>query len=158
MQTVHTLYRFTVDISEELVKKYGEEIHPFPSLSRKLEEFAKLDSIYLRAFLNDKGYNANLLTIRMLEAHGYSDQENGFQFADLENDKLIWQPVDEWIDEHEGDYDALYISCCNEGEIELSPRKSMLIYPLSKHSGSNLIRGLEKKEISDHLKIIEAIS
>ncbi|MBS3116732.1 hypothetical protein J4421_04010 [Candidatus Woesearchaeota archaeon] len=93
MLTVNTFYGITVDLSEEKVRDYAQDIPPYSSLARKLEEFTKLDAMYIRAFLNGRGYGNKLFTIRMLEAHGRSDQEKGFQFADLHGEKLVWSPA-----------------------------------------------------------------
>lgn len=156
MWTVNTFYGITEDLSEERVRDYAKDISGYSSLARKLEEFAQLDATYVRTFLSGRGYGENLFTIRMIEAHGRSDKEKRLQYADLRDEKLVWNPVDDWLDEHEDRYDVLYVSCCNEGKVVLRPRKSILIYPLGEYKGSNLIKEALKESIADMLQVVKA--
>ena len=137
MRTVHTFYGITADLSDELVEKYAKDVESFPNLSRKLEVFAELDGNYLRDFLQ-KNRGMILPTIRMLESHGNSSPKSGYLYTDLVNDQLIWHPVNEWLDQHDGKYDVLYVSVCNPGEIDLEPRISTLVYPLGLYKGEDL--------------------
>lgn len=149
MYTVHTLHRITVDISKELIKDYRQDLTGFRSLAHKLEEFSKLDATYLRNFLIRRNHQIQYGTIRMLEAHGNSTIENKFMYADLENEKLIWHPVNDWLDQYDGKYDILYLSVCNEQRIELPQRKSTIIYPLGRHNGESLIKEANGESISN---------
>lgn len=157
MRTVNTFYGITVDLSEEKIRDYAKDIVPYSSLARKLEKFAELDAVYIRAFLNERGHTDTAFTIRMLEAHGYSDPKKGFQYADLQDEELVWRPVNEWLDVHEGQYDVLYVSCCNEGRIILRPRRSIVIYPLGVYAGANLIREARREDSADALEVLEAL-
>ena len=156
MRTINTFYGITVDISEEVVKNYSEDLTGYPTLARKLEFFVELDSRYLRDVLLKRGHN-KLNTIRMLEAHGNSNAKRGYLYADLDPDgsKLIWKPVDAWINEHEGKYEILYITTCNEGRIQLKPRKSTLVYPIGKYSGAMMIEESMKGIKCEELIILE---
>ena len=94
MRTIHTFYGMTADISDEVISTRYQDIFPFRSLSQMLEKFAELDALYVRKFLNARGCDRYAHNIRMLEAHGYSDQKNRFMYADLEEGKLVWAPVE----------------------------------------------------------------
>lgn len=153
MWTVNTFAGITADLSQEAVRRYAKNISPYPSLANMLERFAGLDVAYVRTFLERRGYGNNLFTIRMLEAHGQSNQEIGFQYADLQDGKLVWYSVDDWLDRYEGKDDVLYISCCNEGKVILSPRKSILIYPLGIYSPADLINEAKGESVAELIKV-----
>ncbi len=140
MHTLNTRYGITVDISEELIKDYQQDLHGFHSLAHKLDIFAELDATYLRNFLIYRNYQNIYGSIRMLEAHANSKTKHGFMYADLEHEQLIWNPLTDWLNQHDGKYDILYIACYNEGKIELPKRTSTLIYPIGIYNGEALIR------------------
>ena len=139
MYTVDTFYPITVDISDEFIKKYSKDLQGYRSLPQKLENFAKLDNMYLRHFLevNEK---PNTGQIRMLESHGNSLTERGFLYSDLIDNELVWTPVDDWLKKHDGKYNILYVSSCNLGEIKLEPRISSVVYPVGRFRGDDLAK------------------
>jgi len=145
MQTIRTFYGITADISEELIEKYKKgEISPFSSWGQKLERFAELDGQYVRMALQRLGFGYPA-TIRMLESHGV-EQAREYVYTDLRDGELRPLRVEDWIEEHDGQYECLYVSVCNVSNHKLSARRSILVYPQGVWSGVNLVNFAQGKE------------
>ena len=130
MKTINSSY-FTLDISEQRVREdHAKDLSGFVSLDDRLQKFADFYGNLVRNFLAMKGYIGSQ-TIRLLEAHGYSDNNVGFQYVDLVGNRFVWNPVGRWLEQHDGQYDILVLAICNYGRVSLLPRrKSLLVYAL----------------------------
>ena len=63
----------------------------------------------------------------MLDAHGTSVDGKLIYFNTSGNEQET-DLVETWMEKHDGQYDVLYFSGCNPTGIELTPRKSAIVY------------------------------
>jgi len=133
----HTLMdRYVIDTANEIYEEYKKTTPNEHDLLMKLRSFAIIDYHSVQRTADRSGLKIPQ-TMRMLEAHGSSDEEK-YSFTDLIDGKRIWTPVQEWIDQHDGKYDALYICVCNPANYQLPPAKSLLIYPATSMMGTEI--------------------
>lgn len=117
----------TVDIAEDIYTGYASTSASKFQTANKLRSFSEIDYQSVASIMAMEGY-ALPSSMRMLEAHG--NAKNGrYLYSDVLAGERIWNPVDEWIKQHEAHFDVLYICVCNKGRITLPPAKSFLIYP-----------------------------
>ena len=68
--------------------------------------------------------------MRMLAAHGDCIDGTFFYIARSKDNPESFHKVQEWVDEHDGKYDALIINSCNPNGIPISTEQSFLVYPM----------------------------
>ncbi len=47
--------------------------------------------------------------------------------------------VQDWIDEHDGRYDALFVQACNPAGVEVNTKKSFLVYPVAINDSQEIL-------------------
>lgn len=128
--------RFDVDLSSERFEDYKKTSRDLLDLENKLRSFALIDFQLVQQFSDMHGFGIPQ-SMRMLEAHGGSDN-NRYLYTDVIDNNRVWNSVIDWIDRHNGKYDALYICVCNPGGYIITPKDSTLIYPSTKIVGAHL--------------------
>jgi len=72
---------------------------------------------------------------RMLLAHGDSwSDTKGTDFiyheVNVDGTEAV-KRVQDWIDEHDGRYESLFVQACNPAGVEVNTRRSFLVYPVA---------------------------
>ena len=136
----------TVDISADLREDYRRIISKFiyttdiDLLDEKIILMTENDLKTVIQLMRRNNYSRPR-DIRMLFAHGNSF-DGKLMFVEILNKQKIWTPVDQWLDEHDGKYDALYVTPCDPDSVKIKPRKSFVVYPLSLNNfKSNFLSG-----------------
>ena len=68
--------------------------------------------------------------MRMLAAHGDCRDGTYFYIERNEDGSESFPRVQEWLDKHDGKYDALIVNSCNPDGIPISTEQSFLVYPI----------------------------
>ena len=124
-----------VDISKDLFRtrlKFTKELI-FGSREKESAFLGQLE-IELEAvahYLGRQGY-PEPKKARMLVAHGYVNRDPWY-YLDRHGRHATARSIDEWVDHHQHNYDALYIHACNNPDKphHLKPRACFLVYPLA---------------------------
>jgi len=79
----------------------------------------------------------------MLLAHGDSwDDSDGEDFiyyeVNVDGTEAV-KRVQDWIDEHDGRYSALFVQACNPAGIEVNSRNSLLVYPIAVNNSQEIM-------------------
>jgi len=115
----------------ELLGDRGLESNPIPALAE----------MFFQLYPQAKESFHTPLTSRTLVAHG-GQIKGEYMFADSDDNnrgRTVWTPVEDWINQHDGLYDALYIACCNPGNVMLKPRKSFIVYPSGDSTSDDIL-------------------
>jgi hypothetical protein len=111
-----------------------------------------LDDLILRLKFNPKAEEilkkAN--SIAILDAHGHLVRKK-WKYKEA---GLLWnrkRSVQEWVDEHEGKFDVLFLRCCNPGHITLKSEKSALIWASDMLTTEDIMSKSDSLNISDPL-------
>jgi len=128
--------RYVIDISDERYEEYRCTSANDHDLTTKLMSFAIIDYQCIQQVVGQAGLEIPQ-TMRMLEAHGGSDQRR-YLFTDMNSNKRIWTPVQEWIEQHDGQHDVVYVCVCNPAGYTLPAAKSILVYPATKLIGTDI--------------------
>lgn len=110
---------FQVRTGTSLARGYGFKPNPDSTPAALLR--GAQDFLYFKGFDWAK-------SIRMLNAHGNSNGGT-FRYVHYPKDRLRWGKVEDWIEEHDRNYDALVIVSCNTAGVELQSRNAVLMYP-----------------------------
>ena len=104
-------------------------------VEKVVREFAWAEFVAASHFFMQRGFAVRRL--RMLEAHGMEDKTKW-----LYMDSKTGPPcsMDQWISESDGQYDLLFISCCNPSSHTIHTKKSLAIYPSLKCQGLDILR------------------
>jgi hypothetical protein len=78
----------------------------------------------------------------MLNAHGGNHEKGGWVYCDFELGNEKSYRVLDWIREHDGKYDVLFVNSCNPGRVVLPSAKSLIVYPKNSFDSNALMRGL----------------
>jgi len=135
MYTIETA-QGVVDISNELFEKYKSRLEKGETIDEKLRSNATIDLRAVKYVVSTRGFQAPR-TIRMLDSHCGSDSDNNiYVYFDTgpEDPKL----VSNWVEEYDGRFDCLYLSGCNKGKVRLSPKMSLIVYPLGENTGKQI--------------------
>ena len=81
-------------------------------------------------------------SIRMLNAHGAVHPEAGWVYCDMQPGNEQSYLVNDWIKQHEGNYDVLFVHSCNPGKFSLPRAKSTIVYPRDTFDSNAMGRGL----------------
>lgn len=130
-----------VDVSHDVYQQYLDE-----GKSKEINGDIAAREIVNRTVLGVINYMERIgyerpSNVRCLDAHGTSSLgfntnsgEAYYDYFDIKADSHLsgrnYNPINEWIREHDGKYDVLIIFPCNDGHVFIEPRKSFLIYPL----------------------------
>ena len=133
MEVIKTKYGvmdLAPDFKEECIEKYRDGICKVPEsqledTTVRILAFAIKDGI---DFIAMEGF-PRPKNIRVLRAHG--DSENGTFFYDdcIENNGE-YPKVQDWVNLHDGVYDALLVYACNPEPAKLQSQHSFLVYPV----------------------------
>jgi hypothetical protein len=88
-----------------------------------------LDDLILRLKFNPKAEEIlkEAKSIAILDAHGYSIKKE-WKYGEA---SLFWtrkRSVQKWVDEHDGEFDVLFLRCCNPDHKIITSKKSALIW------------------------------
>jgi hypothetical protein len=82
-------------------------------------------------------------SVRMLLAHGnsWNDTEGtDFIYHEVNADGTeAVKRVQNWVDEHDGKYNALFVQACNPAGVEISTRRSFLVYPVAVNNSQEIL-------------------
>ena len=134
MYTIETEFG-VVDISNEFLKSYRSTLEEGETLDGKLRGFADIDLGAVRRLMLRENY-PEPRSIRMLDSHCGSKGRTFVYFDEGPKDPKLIQT---WLDEHDGNYNVLYVAGCNPGKVKLQPRKSFLIYSLGENRGVEIL-------------------
>lgn len=151
MHTI-TVSKGLVDLSDEQVAEYAKDLGEFISLENKLNAFALIDLTLIQIIMPQQGfpYPEN---VRMLEAHNDPTKPTWHYVERVEANRPIGGgSVQDWVNQNDGRFDALYITVCNEKNYTLQSKKSHLVYPTGRYSGA-MLHEIYRGEGTDRLRI-----
>jgi hypothetical protein len=147
-----------VDLSYDWKKFYRKEVDRV--IGRSIRDFAKLKGLKPETIIDERingVLESNLRdairyiemhglpqvnSIRMLIAHGNSWKDNGntyFVYHEVNEDGSdAVKEVQDWINQYDGRYEALFVQSCNPGGIEVYINHSFLIYPTDTNNNQEI--------------------
>jgi|SRR3989344_1231861 len=81
-------------------------------------------------------------SVRMLMAHGdsWKDTQSDFVYHEVNEDGSdSIKRVQDWVNEHDGEYEALFVQACNPAGVDIHAQRSFLIYPQNVNNSQEIM-------------------
>ena len=119
----------TVDVSEDDPVKHTRLDGNIRLLKRVVDAYL---NVFLDIYLDcAKRQGITPVNHRTLLSHGISKGDK-YVYSDLDEEgKIVYYPVQGWVDKHSGKHDALFIAVCNRENYQIMPDDSLVIWPAS---------------------------
>ncbi len=124
----------------EIASKRG--LNPAEIIDERVNAIMQLNLEEAARYIERSGF-PRPRSMRMLLAHGdsWDNSDKGvFVYYEVNaNGTETVKRVQDWIDEHDGRYDALFVQACNPAGIEVNTRRSILVYPIAVNNSQEIM-------------------
>jgi hypothetical protein len=124
----------------EIASKGG--LNPAKIIDERVDAIMQLNLEEAARYVERNGF-PKPRSVRMLLAHGasWNDTEGtDFIYHEVNADGTeAVKRVQDWVDEHDGKYNALFVQACNPAGVEINTRRSFLVCPVAINNSQEIL-------------------